>query len=201
MSLCSLWRTAEPDRMDYATVVGDMNANRLVGDATIFERAVHVPVTHMGYFKPNSDAFLLELKAKDRRSAKEWEYVNGAGVWVETGLAALDVAKRSESCKDMARRLALAETSFRAALEVLSMRGQYFREIVEHGVEEARQMAFLVEQGQDAVHSSSYRAAREALTAKLEVETAKQLAKARLERAINKRGKGGGPSEGAATSE
>lgn len=64
-SVCSLWRMFEPDRMDYATVVGDMNAKRLVGDATIFERAVHVPVTHVGYFKPNYDEFLFGLKARD----------------------------------------------------------------------------------------------------------------------------------------
>lgn len=61
-------------------------------------------------------------------------------------------------------------------------------------------MAFLVEQGQDAVHSTSYQAARDALTAKLKVDNAKQLARARLERAINKGGKGRGPSYGPATS-
>lgn len=49
-----------------------MNANRLIGDTTIVERAIHFCVLHMGYFKPNSDAFMLKLKAKDRRSAKEW---------------------------------------------------------------------------------------------------------------------------------
>ena len=73
------------------------------------------------------------------------------------------------------------------------MRAQYFRDITEHGVEEARQMAYLVEQGHDAVHSESYRTAREALTGKLEVEAAKQLAKARLEKA-KKTKKKGGPS-------
>lgn len=133
-SVCSIWRTAEPNRMDYATVVGTMNANRLVGDANIFERAVHVPVTHMEYIKPNFDAILLDLKAKDLRSAKEWEYVNGTCFWMETGLAVMEVAKRSTSFTEMARNLVLAETSFKAALEVLSMRGQYFRDIMEHGV-------------------------------------------------------------------
>ena len=44
---------------------------------------------------------------------------------------------------------------------------------MDHGVEEARQMKFLVEQGQDAVHSSSYRAANETLTEKFEVKTEK----------------------------
>lgn len=62
-------------------------------------------------------------------------------------------------------------------------------------------MGFLVEHVQDFVHSTSYRAASDALTAKLEVETSKQLEEAGMERAINKRGKGRGPSDGAATSE
>lgn len=44
------------------------------------------------------------------------------------------------------------------------MRAQYFRDITKHGIEEALQMAFLVEQGNDAVHSESYRTVREALT-------------------------------------
>lgn len=80
------------------------------------------------------------------------------------------------------------------------MRAQYFRDITENGIEEARHMAFLVEQGNDAVHSPTYRTAREALTGKLEVEAAKQLAKARLERATSKKKKKGGAS-GAAESD
>lgn len=70
------------------------------------------------------------------------------------------------------------------------MRAQYFRDLVHQGVDIARQMSILVEQGQDAVFSESHRAAREALTSKMEVEAAKQLAKARLSRA-GKKGKGG----------
>lgn len=109
-----------------------------------------------------------------------------------------------ESHQGFALLLMLAEMSFKAALEVISMRGQYFRDIVEHCVEEAGQMAFFVDQGQDAVHSTSYCPERDhltaKLTAKLEVATGKPLANTRLEMAI-KKGKDGGPSDGAATSE
>lgn len=68
-SVCSMWRTVELDRIYYVTVVGYMNAKRLFDDATIFERADHVPVTHMGYFKPNSDAFfwISSPRNDDRR--------------------------------------------------------------------------------------------------------------------------------------
>lgn len=184
---------AKPTKGDYAAVVTDINATKLVGEATVFEREPHVPITHLAYFKPNKDAFLVELKSKDRRSAKEWEYINGAGTWVETGLSALSVCK--ESAKDLdevSRYLSLAEKSFQAALQVLAMRAQYFRDVVGHGLGEARQMAFLVEQGHDAVHSSSYRTTRENLTGRLETEAAKQLEKLRLEKDTNKKKKGGG---------
>lgn len=70
-SVCSLWRTVEPNRIYYATVVGDMNATPLVDYMTIFESSVHVPLTHIRYFKPSPGAFLFELKSKDRWLAKE----------------------------------------------------------------------------------------------------------------------------------
>jgi len=152
----------------------------------------------MAFFKPPSDAFLTELRQKDRRSAKEWEYVNCAGVWAEMGQMALEVAKEdSGTLEEMGRRLKLAEMSLAAVVEVLSMRAQYFRDINDQGMEMARQMAFLVEQGHDAVFSESYRSARTTLTSKMEVEAAKQLAKARIERASGTRGSGpSGAAEG-----
>jgi hypothetical protein len=69
---------------------------QMVGEGSIFERGAHVPVTHMAVFKPPAIAFLSELKSKDRRSAKEWEYVNLAGVWLELGQAALAIVKDGE---------------------------------------------------------------------------------------------------------
>lgn len=69
---------------------------RLVGEASVFERGNHVPITQYAYFKPPMDAFAVELKARDRRSAKKWEYVNAAGMWIEAGLAGLQLAKESE---------------------------------------------------------------------------------------------------------
>lgn len=141
------------------------------------------------------------MKAKDRRSVKEWEYINGAGVWLETGLAALLLCKEgTDDLESITRRLALAEKALKAALEILLMRAQYFRDITDHGIDEARQMAFLVEQGHDAVHSESYRTARESLSTKLEYEAAKQLAKNRLEKANNpiRKGRKGGGAQGSA---
>ena len=136
---------------------------QMVGEGSIFERGAHVPVTHMAFFKPPATAFLSELKRKDRRSAKEWEYVNAAGVWLELGQAGLEIVKEGEdsmTTEEMARLLALADEAFGAAREVLAMRGQYFADVVQYGVEAARQMAFLVEQSHDAVHSLSHRSVR-----------------------------------------
>jgi hypothetical protein len=44
-----------------------------------------------------------------------------------------------------------------------SMRGQYFTDVVQYGVEAAPQMAFLVEHSHDAVHSLSHRSVCESL--------------------------------------
>ena len=55
-------------------------------------------------------------------------------------------------------------------------------------------MAFLVEQGHDAVFSDSYKSAREARTTKLEMQAAKMIAKARLEKTTGM--KNAGPSAG-----
>lgn len=161
-------------------------------------------VTHMGYFKPPPDAFLMELRSKDRRSAKEWEYLNAIGVWTELGLTAMEVARTLDgTIEDLTRKLVMAEDAFKGVLEVVSMRAQYFRHITEQGVEIARQMSFLVEQGNDAVFSKSYTSARDALTSKIETEAAKMLAKARVERASTRHGGGSGPSvsQGAAQTE
>jgi hypothetical protein len=49
----------------------------------------------MEFFKPPATAFLSELKAKDRRSAKEWEYIN-VGVWLELGQAEMVLARNGE---------------------------------------------------------------------------------------------------------
>lgn len=145
------WSVAKPTRDNYANVVSDINATKLVGEASIFERGTHVTITHMGYFKHSTDAFLVELRLKDRRTAKEWEYINEAWVWAETSLSALSLCKESEtSTKGFARNIEVAEEELRVITEVLSIRDQIFsgynRERYENGMTEAHQMAYLVEQ-------------------------------------------------------
>ena len=80
VAFTAAWATASPERRDYGTVVTELNSLKLVGEESVVERGHHVPVTHMGYFKPLADAFVSDLRSKDRRSAKEWEYINAAGV-------------------------------------------------------------------------------------------------------------------------
>lgn len=126
----------------------------MVGEGGPFERGPHVPATHMRYFKPPVDAFLTELKGKDRRSAKEWKYVNASGVWSEMGLSALSLLRTSAGdAEQFGRLLVLAKDLFHAALEILYMRAQYFRDITEQGMDTARKMFFLIEQGHEAVFS------------------------------------------------
>lgn len=63
------------------------------------------------------------------------------------------------------------------------MHDQYFCDIVDHGIDDSYQMAFLVEEGHDALHSSSDQTARENLTGRLGTE----VAKLRLEKATKKK--------------
>lgn len=121
------WAVAKPTRHDFAAVVTKLNAACLVGEGSVFSRGTHSPVIRMAYFKPPADALLNDLSSKDRRSAKEWEYINGTGFWVETGPAALELTKEGEGrIGDLARRHSLAKSSFKAAPEALSMRTKFF---------------------------------------------------------------------------
>lgn len=69
------------------------------------------------------------------------------------------------------------------------MQSNFFRVITENRIEEAREMALLVEQGNDPVHANTNRSVREVLTGKLEKKAATQLAKSHLEGATKKSGK------------
>ena len=192
-SLRATWATATPARAQVAEVVQELSTLALVGEGSVFERGAHVPATHMGFFKPPADAFLNQLRQKDRRSAKEWEYVNAAGIWAHMALIAVILAKAADgNTAELFYRLALAENAMRASRKMLAMRAQYFKDVTEHGVEMARQMSYLVEQSNDAVFSEAHRTARQALTGRIETEAAKVLAKARLEAVTKKKKKGGG---------
>lgn len=65
--------------------------------------------------------------------------------------------------------------AMKAEMEVLHMRAQNFLGVTEHGVEAVRQMAFLVDQGHDALFSKLYRSVKEALTGKLETEASNNV--------------------------
>lgn len=88
---------------------------------------------------------------------KKWICVNTAGEWTELGIAALGLAQDGVvDVSLMGQKLALAEKAMQAALEVLSMRVQYFRDIMGQGVKSARHISFMAKQGYDAVFSKSY---------------------------------------------
>lgn len=90
----------------------------------------------------------------------------------------------------MGRGLNLAGNSLKGAFKVVCIWAQYSKYAVDQGMELARQISFLAEQGQDPAFSQSYRSAWEALTSQLEVEAAKQLAKAHLKCARGKSQRG-----------
>lgn len=71
--LRTLWAAAKPTRHDYAAFVNEINSLKLVGEASVFDRGSHVPITDMDFFKVPVDAFVTDLKTKDLRLANEWD--------------------------------------------------------------------------------------------------------------------------------
>jgi hypothetical protein len=69
-ALGAVWKAATPTRQGFAAVVSEVQSMQMVGEGSLFESGAHVPVTHMAFFKAPAMAFLSELKAKVRRSAK-----------------------------------------------------------------------------------------------------------------------------------
>lgn len=84
----------------------------------MFARGERVPISHFGYFKPPATAFAAELRKRNKRYAKEWEYINAAGVWVEVALVSLRYAmEKAPDYEQVTRMLGVAERGAKAALE------------------------------------------------------------------------------------
>lgn len=92
-------------------------------------------MTHLCYFRPCNNTFLSRLEEKVRQSAKEWKYVNSAGLRSDLDIMALDVERTGEgTVEDVGGMKSLAESDMRASHDVLCMREQYFSDITEKGV-------------------------------------------------------------------
>lgn len=130
-----VWATYVPKRKEYAEVVKELNALTMVGGGSVFTRGPHVQATHLAYLKPPMDAVLTSLKSKDRRSAKEWEYINADGVWADMTITAFTIAKTTkETDEELGARLELTDKSLADVREMLTMREKYFRDLTEHGI-------------------------------------------------------------------
>ena len=180
-SVRAAWAVAKPDRPQFSEVVQLLATLREEGNGSVFRRGPHVQASHFGFFKPEVDAFYQTLQRKDRRSAKEWEYINAAGAWADMATTMMVIAKNETGTQEQfAARLALVEKAIIACREVLAMRADYFRDIVDHGIGIARHYANTAEQSVDVVFSETHRTLRDAVAARIELESAKILAKAHL---------------------
>lgn len=122
-------------------------------------------------FQPPDEALLRKLNAKDRRFTKKWEYIKEDGVWMDMGVSTmLVVTEGNGGHEEFGSMMALSESSFTAALEVLSIKENYFSDLGNQEVEAARKISFLVEQGNCAVFSESNSAASETRIEKVEME-------------------------------
>lgn len=94
-------------------------------------------------------------------------------MWLEVALLALHMARNEKDPFGARKKIRIDELGSAAAMEVLSMRAQYFHDILEVEIEQTRQMANLVEGSHDVTHSRTYRTPRAALITRIDVEAAK----------------------------
>jgi hypothetical protein len=91
-----------------------------------------------------------KLLAKDKRTAKEFEYLNAAGAWGQLALAGLeeicDQDFEPTTVEQYAKQLLAIKNWVIGSMEVTRSRMDYMVNLVEHGPAEARMVADLMEE-------------------------------------------------------
>ena len=174
----------EAEAEDYSKVLNHLAAINLVGRGQLWPRGDFIQPHRPGYFKPESRLYIETLR-KDRRNAKELEYVHSAGTWLEQGLCALELIKSTGSAAEQGRLFYIAEESLQACKEILAMRTSHVHAILQKGPAIARHLAEIVEAKHEAEHSQvaseSYSEVYSELSAKYVVESAKTIAKSEVQ--------------------
>lgn len=80
--------------------------------------------SHLWFFKASTEVYLATYK-RDRKAAKEFEYIHCAGTWLQQGLDALELFQNETDplgrlAGGKARMLALAVASLDGARELLA---------------------------------------------------------------------------------
>lgn len=67
MALCA---TSKVEPADYMMVAVDLTVFKIVSQLSVFECSENFILTHMGYFYPEKDNFLTEIKRKEKDRPK-----------------------------------------------------------------------------------------------------------------------------------
>jgi len=143
-------------------------------------------VGHFSYFQPTESTFYDKLLDKDKRGAKEFEYLNAAGVWAQladVGLSRLVSDDAPEDPEQYAKLLYAVRKCVSGAVEVQSARYQYFTNYLRYGPAEAKLLADLAERRAEPILSAMMNDVQESLADKRIQEMVKILAKNQAERA------------------
>lgn len=92
----------------------------------------------------------------------------------------LDMAKDEGEPVEAGTKIRIAKLGCADAREVLSMRAKYFRDNIDFGVEQARQMANLVEGYHEINHYSSYHTVRTDMKKSIEHKADKEISRVRF---------------------
>lgn len=165
---------------DYATLAVHQCAAGMVGRKELWPRSSLVLPSELCFLKPETTLY-FETFRRDRRNAKELEYVHAAGCWVEQALGAFSLLRDESDSDKQAKLLWLVEEGLQVAKEVLSMRTAHFQTVLSKAQNQANQIAELVETRVEAkrhqIPSEAYAEVYSELSAKYIVEPAKTLAR------------------------
>lgn len=187
---------ASADKPAMKCLVEDVREADLEAGGAVFHREAPL-IDHFSYFKPKSASMYIQLSGKDRRSAKEYEYVNAAGVWGEMALAGMTSICEGEidgDIDDMAKQLHAIRACMGGVMEVLRQRMDYMHNVVEHGAAEAKLVASVAEEMATPTISVAMHDLKVTLSDKRATEMMKLLSKKQAEHALRAAEKAAGPA-------
>ena len=158
-------------------------------------------VGHFSYFQPTESTYYDKLLDKDKRGAKEFEYLNAAGVWAQladVGLSELLSDDSPKSPEEYGKLLYAVKKCVDGVVEIQGARFQYFMNVLRYGPAEAKLLADLAERKAEPILSAMMNDVQDALADKRVQEMMKVLAKQQAAKATAGARKGGasGPSAG-----
>lgn len=121
---------------------------------------------------------LIDIRARDRRSAKEWTSINTAGFWLKVAIYSREMLRtRQDNAHEFATKLRYDQSSCLHEMWFFSMREKYFKDGFHFCINQDYQKATVVEENLEIKCSTSYRTVHFVLANKIEIEATNSFAR------------------------